>query len=598
MSRQVEGVGAVERWVTELDSAAATEDVEAIVSLFAVDSFWRDLVAFTWNITTVEGHAGIAHMLRHTLAHTRPHAFEVDHDRPLPAARAGVEQGWIRFSTSAGSAVGLVRLVDGKAWTLLTALRELDGHEESLRERRPWGADHGVHTERKSWSETIAQERLEMGRVRQPDVLVVGGSQGGLALAARLRQLDVATIVVDSTDRPGDTWRNRYKSLCLHDPVWFDHLPYLPFPENWPVYTPKDKLADWLDLYASAMEINFWGGTTCTAASWDEESGRWDVTLDRSGKTEIVRPANLVLATGLNGRPRHPVFEGADDFAGEQHHSSEHPGPESYRDKKVVIVGANNSAHDIAAALCESGADVTMIQRSSTLVIKAETSRERSFGTLYSESAVSAGITADTADLIQAATPYRLVPEMQIPMWDEIRAADQEFYDALTKAGFALDFGEDGSGLTMKFLTRGGGYYIDVGASGLVADGSIRLRSGRQISRLDRDGLVLDDGEHLDADVIVYATGFSPAQDSLAHIVSPEIAARVGRIWGLGSGREGDPGPWVGELRNMWRPTAQDGLWVHGGNLQMSRSYSTYLALQLKARLVGLPTPVYEPDHG
>jgi putative flavoprotein involved in K+ transport len=95
--------------------------------------------------------------------------------------------------------------------------------------------------------------------------------------------------------------------------------------------------------------------------------------------------------------------------------------------------------------------------------------------------------------------------------------------------------------------------------------------------------------------VIVYATGYRPFAERIAALVSPEVAAKVGPCWGLGSDTQGDPGPWEGELRNMWKPTAQDGLWIQGGNLMQARFHSLHLALQLKARFEGLATPVYRP---
>jgi len=67
----------------------------------------------------------------------------------------------------------------------------------------------------------------------------------------------------------------------------------------------------------------------------------------------------------------------------------------------------------------------------------------------------------------------------------------------------------------------------------------------------------------------------------------------VGKVWGLGSNTRGDPGPWEGELRNMWKPTQQEAFWIHGGNLHLSRHYSQFLAMQLKARMENIPTPVY-----
>ena len=95
---------------------------------------------------------------------------------------------------------------------------------------------HGAGKHRETWKEEREREAAELGYTKQPYCLIIGGGQGGIALGARLRQLGVPTIIVERNDRPGDSWRKRYKSLCLHDPVWYDHLPYLKFPDNWPVF--------------------------------------------------------------------------------------------------------------------------------------------------------------------------------------------------------------------------------------------------------------------------------------------------------------------------------------------------------------------------
>jgi len=156
--------------------------------------------------------------------------------------------------------------------------------------------------------------------------VIVGGGQGGIALGARLRQLDVPTIIVDKHPRAGDQWRNRYKSLCLHDPVWYDHLPYLKFPDNWPVFSPKDKIADWLESYTRVMELNYWANTEAKSASYDEATGEWKLTVEREGKPVVLRPKQLVLATGMSGKPNLPDFPGMDVFRGDQHHSSARSG--------------------------------------------------------------------------------------------------------------------------------------------------------------------------------------------------------------------------------------------------------------------------------
>ncbi|WP_026918181.1 NAD(P)-binding domain-containing protein [Gordonia shandongensis] len=586
----------VDAWLARFTDALASGDPAAVAALFVDDSYWRDLVAFTWNLKTVQGREEIVAMLAERQVPTGASGFVRTEDA---TDADGVLEAFIAFETEVGRGDGHLRIReddDGvdRAWTFLTTLQELKGHEEPSGFTRPLGAVHGSDPDRRSWAERREDEEAELGRAVQPYVLVIGGGQGGIALGARLRQLGVPSIVVDKHDRPGDQWRGRYKTLCLHDPVWYDHLPYLPFPQNWPVFAPKDKIGDWLEFYTKVMEVPYWSRTECTSASYDEAAGRWTVDLVRDGEPMTLHPTQLVLATGMSGKANVPEFPGRDVFAGEQHHSSAHPGPDSYAGtgKKVVVIGANNSAHDICKALVEAGVDTTMVQRSSTHIVRSDSLMEIGLGALYSEQAVAGGMTTKKADMTFASLPYRIMHQFQIPLYDQIRERDKEFYARLEAAGFDLDFGEDGSGLFMKYLRRGSGYYIDVGACDLVADGTIKLAKGG-VDHLTERSVVLSDGTELPADVIVYATGYGSMNGWAADLMGQDVADRVGKVWGLGSQTAKDPGPWEGEQRNMWKPTQQPGLWFHGGNLHQSRHYSLYLALQLKARFEGMDTPVY-----
>ncbi|MBK5927550.1 NAD(P)/FAD-dependent oxidoreductase [Rhodobaculum claviforme] len=572
-------------------AALEAGDIDRATACFATDGHWRDLVSFTWNIHTASGHDEIAEMLRAQLAHVRPTGWRVTQGE-VATEDGGVTTAWIDFETAVARGHGLIRLRDGRIWTLLTTMVELKGHEEPRGLHRPLGANHGAGKDRPTWAEDREAEARALGYTRQPHVLIVGGGQGGIALAARLRQLGVPAIIVEKNDRPGDSWRNRYKSLCLHDPVWYDHLPYIKFPETWPVFTPKDKLGDWLEMYTRVMELNYWTRTTCKSAEYDEATGEWTVVVDRDGQEVTLRPRELVLATGMSGKANLPKFPGMERFRGDQHHSSRHPGPDAYRGKKAVIVGSNNSAHDIAAALWEHDADVTMVQRSSTHIVRSETLMEIGLGALYSEEAVRGGMTTEKADLIFASIPYALLADFQKPLYDRMREVDADFYAGLEKAGFWLDWGDDGSGLFMKYLRRGSGYYIDIGASQLIIDGQVKLAHGN-VAEVVEDGLVLEDGTRLEADLIVYATGYGSMNGWAADLIGQDVADMVGKCWGLGSDTTKDPGPWVGEQRNMWKPTKQPGLWFHGGNLHQSRHYSQFLALQLKARMEGIATPVH-----
>ena len=580
----------VSSWLHQFDVALKSGDTAAVTALFDDDCYWRDLVSFTWNIKTMEGKAQIAEMLKATLDDVRPSNWKLEGEATGDEA---MTECWLTFETAVARGRGQLRLKNAKAWTLLTTMVELKGHEEKKGSARIKGVEHVSMKNRENYAERMKRETKELGTKTQPFCLIIGGGQGGIGLGARLRRLGVPTIIIEKNKKAGDSWRKRYKSLCLHDPVWYDHMPYLPFPDDWPVFSPKDKLGDWLEMYTKIMELNYWGSTECKSARYDEKKKRWVVKVVRDGKAITLKPQQLVLATGMSAVANVPKFPGAANFKGDQHHSSQHPGPDKYKGKKCVVIGSNNSSHDICAALWEQGADVTMVQRTSTHIVKSATLMDIALGDLYSEKALQNGVDHHRADLIFASIPYKVLPSFQIPAYVKMKERDADFYARLEKAGFLHDWGDDNSGLFMKYLRRGSGYYIDVGASELVADGKIKLKTKVSVKEIKPKSIEFSDGSELKADLIVYATGYGSMNGWAAKLISQDVADKVGKCWGLGSNTTKDPGPWEGELRNMWKPTAQEALWFHGGNLHQSRHYSQFLSLQLKARMEGLNTPVY-----
>jgi putative flavoprotein involved in K+ transport len=582
-----------QEWLDSFERALQAQDFQAASNLFEEAGFLRDLLALSWDIRTFEGSQSIREFLGGVAPLVKPARFTVSEE---PTIVDGITEAWVQFETATALCVGRLRLRRGKAWTLLTVADQLKGFEESVGKKRPFGTEHDAMPGRVTWQDKLRRRDEMLGKSEQPYVVVIGGGQAGLSLGARLNQLDVPVLVIDRLAKPGDTWRSRYRSLCLHDPVWYDHMPYLQFPDTWPVFTPKEKMGDFLESYAKLLEIPFWGNTIAQHATFDEARKEWTLQVEREGQPLTLRPKHIVFATGLSGFPAMPSFPGAEDFQGEQHHSSAHPGPDGWRGKKAVVIGSNNSAHDICAALWEEGADVTMLQRSSTLVVKSNTVFELAVKDLYSEEAFESGMTVEKADLIQASLPFRVLTELSKPLYEHIRQRDAAFYRGLAEAGFQLDFGEDGSGLWMKYMRRGSGYYIDVGASQLIIDGKIRLKNG-EVEAIKRDGVLLNDGTELPADLIVYATGFGPMSQRAAALLPESIARKLGRVGGLGSATTKDPGPWEGEWRNMWRPTQQEGFWFHGGNLYQCRFFSKLLAMQLKARMEGIDTCVYPPQE-
>lgn len=175
-----------------------------------------------------------------------------------------------------------------------------------------------------------------------------------MTAAARLKVLGVDTLIIDKLPRVGDNWRNRYKSLVLHDPVKFDNMPLIEFPPFWPTFTPKDKLAGWFELYAQALELNIWNSSKIKSSSWDKEKKQWTVVIDRmkpdgSKEERIFHPRHVIQATGHSGKMNFPDIKGMDTFKGRRLcHSSEFPGADqNAKSKKAIVVGSCNSGHDL-----------------------------------------------------------------------------------------------------------------------------------------------------------------------------------------------------------------------------------------------------------
>jgi len=573
---------AAEHWLAQFEGALARRGDVALQALFVDQSYWRDVLALGWTIRTVNGADAILRALKEGAGCAAPFGFRIDPDRAAPrmVTRAGSRavEAIFRFETAVGRGSGILRLVpdegDGgrlKAWTLLTALDELKGFEEQQGRSRPRGEAYSRDFRGPNWLDL--RKAAAAYADRDPDVLVIGGGQAGLSIAARLTQLQVDTLIVDREARIGDNWRNRYHALTLHNQVQVNHLPYMPFPPNWPVYIPKDKLANWFEAYVESMELNYWTGTSFESGAYDETDGRWSVVLHRAdGGRRIMHPRHVVVATGVSGIANLPDIPSLKNFAGTVLHSSRYNDGEAWRGKKALVIGTGNSGHDIAQDLYSSGAEVALVQRSPTLITNIEPSAQLAYAA-YNEG------TLEDNDLIAASMPLELAKRSHVMLTEQAKQLDRELLDGLARVGFKLDFGDGGTGWQFKYLTRGGGYYFNVGCSDLVVSGQIGLRQFSDIEAFVAEGARTRRGETLAADLIVLATGYRPWEVLVRQLFGEEVADRVGPIWGFGEGQE---------LRNMYTRTAQPGLWFIAGSLAQCRINSRYLALQIKAVEEGL----------
>ncbi len=569
----------VQDWLDRFNSGLG--DPTALAALFRPDGHWRNVAALGWTIATVSGAEAVAPALSSAALAAGARAFAIDPARtpPRPVERAGEPclEAILRFDTAIGTGAALLRLKAAeadppRAWTLLTTLASLaNADEDTAREAREEPAfDRDFHGP--NWLDRRRQSVRYADR--DPAVLVVGAGHAGLAASAALKALGVDTLAVDRMARLGDNWRLRYHGLKLHNQVHSNHLPYLPFPRTWPKYIPKDKIANWLEFYAEALELDVWTRTAFEGATHDGTG--WTARVKGAdGGIRELRPRHIVMATSVSATPSLPDIPTLPRFAGTVVHSSKFSDGAPWRGRPVLVFGTGTSAHDIAQDLHGNGALVTMVQRSPTLIVNVEPSAQLYDGVYYGP-----GPSLDDRDLINASFPLPVMKQAHRLLTDQARAYDAELHEGLRRIGFRLDFGEDGTGWPLKYRTRGGGYYFNVGCSELLVKGEIGLIQYHDIAGFEAGGLRMKDGTARPAELVVLATGYKGQDHLVGDLFGPEVAARVGPVWGF------DPA--TQELRNMWVRTAQPGLWFTGGSFAQCRMYSRYLAVQIKAEMLGL----------
>ncbi|KAG6326957.1 hypothetical protein ID866_12132, partial [Astraeus odoratus] len=350
-------------------------------------------------------------------------------------------------------------------------------------------------------------------------------------------------------------------------------MPYLPFPPSWPVYTPALKLADWLESYAEVLELNVWTSTKVASVEPGEKDKKWDVKVVRDdGRERVFSVNHVVFALGFgNGKLKMPDIPGREEFKGQILHSSQHRSARDHLGKKVVVIG---SSHDLCSDYVDHGVGVTMVQRGPTYIMSTKEGIPRLIGGLYNEG----GPPTDLADRLGASFPNHAAKLLHQRTTKDIAEADKNLLDGLRKVGFKLTFGEDGSGPLLLALKKVGGCYFDVGASQRIIDGQIKLKSDGPIARFTPTGLLFEDGSTLDADVILFATGYGDAREAYLQLLPSHLHDAVQPIWGVNE---------EGEINSAWReiggrgPEGKKlaGLWSMMGNLAMCRFHSKHMAM-------------------
>ncbi|MFT4010523.1 MAG: NAD(P)/FAD-dependent oxidoreductase [Nocardioidaceae bacterium] len=571
-------------WLDGLAGVVASRSIADGRELFAETATWRDFMALDWDFSHRIGRDALVPWLIDLMATAHASQFAVNHEVPPEFGEGGVD-AFFDFRTTDRVVRGYVHLVveDGRpvAERVQSQLLALADHPERIGHRRPDGKVYDVVMDRTRWSDD--RRRQAAFEDEEPAVVVLGAGHNGLAIAARLGALSVPTLVIEREARVGDTWRKRYASLALHSTVWGDHLPYLPLPPTWTAHTPKDKWADFLESYATLLDLNVWTGTTFREASYDDEAQVWTVRVERAdGTTAELHPRHFVVAGGMFGDPKIPAVPGLESFQGRAVHSDSFQDAAEYSGRNVLVVGAGVSGHELAQDLYEHGADVTMLQRSSTYVVSFE-AYHKLWNSLFTEDATRP---PEFLDQIAYALPFEGPgDDLQRELVKLGAEHDRELLDRLAAAGFKLQWGPDGTGIIGAHMSGVDSYQIDIGASSLIADGRVHLKQGVEISRVQGDTVVFSDGSELAVDLIVFATGYHQFWGHIAPMLG-DAAAKVDHAYG----RAAD-----GEYLNTWRRSAQPGLWFGTGFIRIARYYSAFMAMLIKAIEVGIE-PI-DPDR-
>ena len=571
-------------WLAGFGAAVRDGSASSLSALFLPGASWRDFMAFPWDFHHAVGRDETVSRLIELAKAWDASGFSPSQEQP-PVVVNGRINAFFDFVTKDRVDRGYVLLVRNGGQFLASVLQtqavSLQAHPERTRHNRRDGKVYGVVPNRTRWQADRQQEgAFDAG---DPAVLVLGAGHNGLAIAARLGALDVPTLVIDKERRVGDTWRKRYASLALHSTVFGDHLPYLPLPPTWTAHTPKDKFADLLESYATLMDLNVWTATTFLSGRYDGKEQRWAIQVRRGdGSIRTLRPRHFVVAGGLYGVPKIPTIKGMETFTGVAAHSDEFQDGAYFPGKRALVIGAGVSGHELAHDLHEHGADVTMLQRSSTYVITYET-YHKCFSTLFTE---DMPYSPDFGDQMAYALPPERSDELNKELTRQAAEADKELLDALVARGFKINFGPGGGGILAAITSGMDSYQIDIGASRLIADGEIKLRQGVEVAAVNGGTVTFTDGSELpDVDLIIFATGY---HQFWGHI-KPALGS-VGELFDKVYGRAAD-----GEYANTWRRSAHPGIWFGTGFIRMARFYTTFMALLIKAIEEGIEP--YDPEH-
>ncbi|KAJ7098487.1 FAD/NAD-P-binding domain-containing protein [Mycena belliarum] len=562
-------------WLATFGAALTSADVSATTACFHGHGYLRDILVFTWSNRTLQGQEKITAYLADTLCKAAISAVKLDvraHLTPAFMAMAGSVVLGFTFDTAVGPAQGYAFLNpapsgEWKALCVFVTLVDIRGHEES-------GPELGVYG-----GHTLAWEDVDRARRTKieadPYVLIIGGGQTGLNVAARFKQMNIPALIVERTARVGDVWRQRYPTLTLHSVRAQHAMLYQSYPKNWPLFTSRDKLAQWLEQYADSEDLIVWKSSqVLPTPTFDPSTKRWTAVVERSGTRITLHPAHIVIAAGTLGSPYYPPMSAPERFRGKILHAGTYMGGAPFAGQRVVVVGAGNSAADVCQDLVFHGAaSVTMVQRSSTCVMAVAHAQEAQ-QRFWPED-----VPTDVADFKLNAMPTLLMRKILQAQEKAGWEAEKETHRGLREAGFELNMGVQGAGAYLLMFERFGGFFLDVGCAALIRDGQVKIKHGVEPTSYTEDSVVFTDGSALPADTVIFATSYHSIRDDLRPLFGDAVIDATSPLWGLDD---------EGELRGCYRASGYPGLWFAAGNFPVSRFFSKQLALEIKGLELGL----------
>ncbi|KAK4497323.1 hypothetical protein PRZ48_011773 [Zasmidium cellare] len=576
---------------------------ELDTSSLADNAIWRDSFAFSGTFRTFFGPRKILQTWQDLTKQSMPSDFQLDEGSAF-VMRLGPETSWIQatflFNThgsrpsKCSGTIGIApangsrNFADWQIWLLCTVLEQPEGFPdvdrlESAKKVCSKGNESdntpGHHATNGSHSDNIGKA--------QPlplDCLVVGAGIGGLCMAARLKALGLSHVVVDKHEAIGDVWtKDRYDSIRLHTSKHYNQLPGVPptFGKDDPYLLNGKQLSDGFKRFAEVFGIDasFMGSTCLEKAEYDEPERMWKTQLKRQGEDLTLRAKHIVLAIGDMGhKPQFPQYKHIDLYKGDIMHARAWRNADPWRGKRGVVIGSANTAHDTIRDMAKSDFEsITLIQRSQTFVLPAST-----FSGLV-DPVFNENTPVDVSDRILLSLPLSIQRLEAMAGIQAMADLNPTKFDQMEANGFNVRRYGD---LWGQLYDSQGKHFFDTGAGDLIASGRVKVRSDALPVEYTESGLLLDDGSRVDADVVVFATGYTSSINSAVQdMFGEEVSRQLRPFWGTDA---------EGEVLGAWRHTGHHGIWYTGHGFAHARYYSRFVAMQIKADIDGKPFEAYE----